>query len=142
MNTGPYYANVKSSHGYPAANGTYLGRFNYILNMNSGVYITYTLITNKPLHEQQIEVKDGEGSQVFKTLLSPFSLKHQKNRFIRISSVFWADAKAQSVFLLAYEGMAASPLPFWLSLRQIFTSCTLYMHPHPHIDTVHVSVVV
>ena len=46
LNTGPYYAAVISSHGYPAGNDTYLGRFNYILNMNSGVYITYTLITN------------------------------------------------------------------------------------------------
>ena len=64
LHTGPYYAAVISSHGYPAGNDTYLGRFNYILNMNSGVYITYTLITNKPLHEQQIEVKDGDRKSV------------------------------------------------------------------------------
>ena len=139
LDTGPYYAAVISSHGYPAGNDTYLGRFNYILNMNLGVYITYTLLTNTPFHDQQVEVGDGEGSQVFKALLSPFSLKHQKNRPIRISSFFWAEA--QPVFLLAYEGRAASLLPFWLSLRSIFTSCTLYMHPHPHIDTVNVYVV-
>ena len=144
LNTGPYYAAVISSHGYPAGNDTYLGQFNCIRNMNLGVYRTYTLITNSPFHDQQEEVGDGEGRQLFKTLLTLFSLKLQENYLIQISSYFWADTKAQPVFLLAYEGMVASLQPFWLNLKWIFTSCTSNMHLHPDIDTVglHISVVV
>ena len=117
LNTGPYYAAVISSHGYPAGNDTYLARFNSIRNMNLGVYITYTLITDTPFHDQQVEVGDGEGRQFFETLLTPFSLKHQKNYLIQFSSYYWADTKVQPVFLLAYEGMIPSLLPFWLNLR-------------------------
>ena len=88
LNTRPYYAAVISSHGYPAGNDTYLGRFNYICNMNLRVHITYTLITNTPFHDHQVEVGYGEGRQFFKTLLAPFSLKHQENYLIQISSHF------------------------------------------------------
>ena len=108
LNTGPYYAAVISSHGYPAGNDTDPGRYTVIKNMDLGVYITYTLITNTRLHDQKVKVLDGERSQAFEALLTPFSLKHQrKSGAIRIVSEYWADSKAQPVFLLAYEGMVA-----------------------------------
>ena len=73
LHTGPYYAAVISSHGYPAGNDTYLGRFNSIRNMDLGVYITYTLITNTQLDDQQVSVLDGQRGQVFGTLILPLS---------------------------------------------------------------------
>ena len=80
--------------------------------MDLGVYITYTLITNTRLHDQKLKVLDGEGSQAFEALLTPFSLKHQRKAgAIRIVSEYWADSKAQPVFLLAYEGMVAKLQP-------------------------------
>ena len=112
LNTGPYYAAVISSHGYPAGNDTNPMRANGITNMDQGVYITYTLITNIQLDDQQVSVLDGQRGQVFGTLLSPFSIKHQENRVILISSSFWADTKTHPVFLLAYKGMVATVPPF------------------------------
>ena len=38
LNTGPYYAAVISSHGYPAGNDTKPIRANGITNMDQGVY--------------------------------------------------------------------------------------------------------
>ena len=106
LNSKPHYAAVISSSGYPGNDTDEVPPQILIFNMDLGVYVTYTLITDTRLHHQAVKVSYGSEIQEFSTQLSPFSIKYQERRFIRVESEYYPpDATAHPVFLVFYEGM-------------------------------------
>ena len=106
LNSKPYYAAVISSSGYPGYDNDINPPYILILNMDLGVYVTFTLITDTQLHHQAVKVSYGSEIQEFSTLSSPFSIKYQERRFIKVQSEYYPpDATAHPVFLVFYEGM-------------------------------------
>ena len=114
LDTKPYHAAVISSSGYPGNDTTFRPPAIYIFNMDLGVYVTFTLITDTQLHFQAVKVSYGSEIQEFSTLSSPFSIKYQE-RLIEVKSEYYNSATAQGataqgatahpVFLVFYEGI-------------------------------------